>query len=98
MSLPGKLKSIRLTALLLALLVVAPVSWASPLSDAKEAGLVKETPDGYVTSAKGASEKIQKLVQDVNKRRLEAYRKIADKNGISVEQVGHESYQRRHQQ
>ena len=98
MSLPGKLKSIRLTALLLALLVVAPVSWASPLSDAKEAGLVQETPDGYVTSAKGASAKIRELVKDVNKRRLEAYRKIADKNGISVEQVGHESYQRRHQQ
>jgi len=98
MPVPGKFEMIRVTALLLILLIVAPVSWASPLSDAKEEGLVQETPDGYVVSQKGAPANIQKLVQDVNQRRLEAYQKIADKNGVSVEQVAKESYLRRHQQ
>jgi|TARA_Y100000310_G_scaffold337657_2_gene425296 hypothetical protein len=89
---------IRLATLLLILSGVTAVAWGSPLSDAKEAGLVQESVDGYVTSAKGASKRIQELVNDVNKRRRAAYQKIADKNGISIEQVGRESYVRRHRQ
>ncbi|HJN49714.1 MAG: DUF1318 domain-containing protein [Pseudomonadales bacterium] len=94
MPVPGKFKMIRLTTMLV-LLVVAADGWASPLSDAKAAGLVLESADGFVVSAKSAPVKIQKLVADINKRRHEAYKKIADKNGISVEQVGRESYVRR---
>ncbi len=94
---PVRFKIMRLTIFLL-ILLVAPVSWASPLSEAKAAGLVKETPDGYVASQGSASEKIQVLVKDVNELRRAAYIKIADKNGISIEQVASASYLRRHKQ
>lgn len=98
MPVTGKFKMIRLSALLLTALVVAPVSWASPLSDAKEAGLVQEKADGYVAGKKGAAQKIQQLVEDVNERRREAYKKIAAKNGVNIEQVARASYERRHPQ
>lgn len=98
MTAPGKFKLIRFTPMLLTLLLLASASWASPFSDAKAAGLVLEQPDGFVVSKEGAAPNIQKLVLDVNKRRKAAYKKIADKNGVSVEQVGRESYLKRHPQ
>lgn len=98
MAVPGKFKMIRFTSMLLTLLLLAPGSWASPFSDAKAAGLVLEKPDGFVVSKEGAAQNIQKLVLDVNKRRRAAYKKIADKIGVSVEQVAQESYLKRHPQ
>ena len=68
---------------------------ASPLDDAREAGQIIETSDGYVKAATGVSSDITTLVLDINKRRQEAYTKIAKKNGLTVKQVGEESYKKR---
>ena len=70
-------------------------SFASPLSDAKAAGLVKELTNGYIAAVGKADKNTAALVADINKRRKAAYAKIAAKNNISVEQVGIESYKRR---
>ena len=77
-----------------------PVVSASPLSDARDAGLVKELTSGFIasTEAGAASAEITNLVKDINTKRSGAYQKIAKKNGVSVEQVGQESYLKRHPQ
>ena len=69
---------------------------ASPLSDAKSAGLVKEVPSGYIAAVGRATPDIGALVKDINERRKVAYEKIATETGITVEQVGQESYIKRH--
>ena len=69
---------------------------ASPLDDAREAGQIIETSDGYVKAAAGVpAADITVLVADINKRRQEAYAKIAKKNGLPAKQVGEESYRKR---
>ena len=83
---------------LLFLIAVCSFSQASPLDDARNAGQVVETADGYVRATDAAGSvpaNIQTLVDDINKRRKAAYGDIAKKNGISVAQVGAESYKRR---
>ncbi len=67
---------------------------ASPISDAVDAGKVKELPSGYVEAVDKSAE-IVALVKEVNEGRKEAYEKIAKSNGLSVEQVGKASYQKR---
>lgn len=69
---------------------------ASPLSDAKSAGFVKEMPDGYVATQGRASADIGALVENINQRRKAAYAKIARQNDLTVRQVGRESYTKRH--
>ena len=69
---------------------------ASPLSDAKSAGLVKEVSNGYIAAVGRATPDIGALVKDINERRKAAYEKIATETGITVEQVGQESYIKRH--
>ena len=68
---------------------------ASPLDDARAAGYVTEIANGYVKAQGNVSPRIKSLIVDVNKRRREAYSRIAKKNGISVEQVATESYLKR---
>jgi uncharacterized protein YdbL (DUF1318 family) len=69
---------------------------ASPLSDAKNAGLIIEVPSGYIVAVGKASGQTAVLVKDINKRRKAAYEKIAKQTGISVKQVGQESFTKRH--
>ena len=69
---------------------------ASPISDAKSAGLVKEVASGYVATVGKASAQTVALVKDINNRRKTAYEKIAKQTGISAAQVGQESYTKRH--
>ncbi|MBQ60862.1 MAG: hypothetical protein CMQ19_02185 [Gammaproteobacteria bacterium] len=82
---------------LVAALISMPLQ-ASPLSDARTAGQVTEQPSGYVKAGTDVSPAISALVADVNKRRRQAYSRIAKKNGISVDQVAKESYVRRSKQ
>ena len=81
---------------LLSTLLLTASATASPLSDARDAGAVKELPTGFVTSQGIVSADINKLVKDVNTRRRAAYQKIAKKNKLTVEQVGRESYAKRY--
>ena len=85
------------SVMLLMALVAAPLQ-ASPLDDARNAGQVKEMPNGYIaaTAHGKVPADISGLVADVNDRRRDAYGNIAKKNGISVDQVASESYKKRH--
>jgi hypothetical protein len=67
---------------------------ASPISDAVDAGKAKELPTGYVEAIEKSPE-IVALVKEVNAGRRAEYEKIAQRNGISVEQVGKASYEKR---
>ncbi|MFP6808004.1 MAG: DUF1318 domain-containing protein [Pseudomonadales bacterium] len=69
---------------------------ASPLDDARKAGQVMEMPNGYVMAQGQVPSNVNTLVTDINKRRRDAYEKIARENGISAKQVAAESYKQRH--
>ncbi len=81
--------------ILLLVLISSFSAWASPLSDARDAGLVIEVSDGYVRAQNNSSPRIQQLVVEINEKRRIAYSQIAARNGITVEQVGVESYRQR---
>ena len=68
---------------------------ASPLDDARAAGQIIETSDGYVKARSGVPADITALAADINKRRRDAYTKIAKQNGLTAKQVGEESYKKR---
>ena len=61
---------------------------ASPLEDAKKAGLVGEQPDGYVGLVTGnAPANVVALVREVNAKRRTAYQQIATQKAIPIEDV-----------
>jgi uncharacterized protein YdbL (DUF1318 family) len=61
---------------------------ASPIEDAKKAGLVGEQPDGYVGLVSGnAPADVVALVREVNGKRRAAYLDIAKQKGAAVEDV-----------
>ena len=63
--------------------------WASPLDDAKAAGLIGERPDGYVAAVQpNPAPDIAALVADINAKRRAAYQDIAAKENVPVDQVG----------
>lgn len=59
---------------------------ALDLQGAKEKGLVGERPDGMVGVVVQSAEAKQ-VVKSINAKRLQAYKKIAAKNNMSVDQV-----------
>ena len=80
--------------LLLASIMFSISVVASPISDAVAAGKAKELPTGFV-EAVDKSPEIVALVKEVNAGRKAEYEKIAERNGITVEQVGKASYEKR---
>ncbi len=71
------------------LLGVTGDSWASPLDDAKAAGLIGERPDGYVAAVPpNPPPDIAALVKEINAKRRGAYEDIAAKQNVPVDQVG----------
>jgi len=61
---------------------------ASPLDDAKAAGLIGERPDGYVgLVVESASDETRKLVDDINAKRKARYGEIAKSNDTPVSLV-----------
>lgn len=84
------LKYFALTVMLL-MLTISPTlaSSASDLDifEAKQAGLVGEKPDGMVGIVKDHVTELQKLVKSINEGRLQSYREIAGKQGVSLEEV-----------
>lgn len=79
-------------ALLLGLLLSVAISgfaFAQTLDQAKSQGLVGETADGYIAAvAPNPSPEIQALIRTTNDGRRQAYAELAQRNGITVEQVG----------
>ncbi len=60
--------------------------FALDLSDAKQQGLVGEKVDGLLGVVKSSRE-VNQLVQSINAQRIELYKEIAVKNGMTLEQV-----------
>ncbi|WP_115717524.1 YdbL family probable chaperone protein [Gallaecimonas mangrovi] len=69
-----------------AALMLPLAAWAMSLDEAKSQGLLGEQPNGFLGVVKATPEAVA-LAQDINQKRREAYLKIAQKNGISLEQV-----------
>lgn len=64
-------------------------AWAQSLDQAKAQGLVGERVDGYIAAVTAnPSPEIQALIQTTNDGRRQAYADLAQRNGITVEQVG----------
>ena len=84
----------KLIVMLLAGLLSMPVI-GSELGDARSAGYIVETSDGFVRAEVAAPANVKSLATEINKKRRQAYAKIAKKNGISIEQVGARSYAQR---
>ena len=78
----------RLTAVAAALLLALSASLALALNigEAKSRGLVGETATGYIAAVQ-ASPEVNALIADINAKRKAQYRRIAQKNGISLEAV-----------
>jgi uncharacterized protein len=77
-----------LSSFLAAMLLVAVGAMAADLDQAKRDGLVGERADGFlglVTSSAPAD--VVQLVKEVNAKRKAEYERIAEKNGLSLEQV-----------
>ena len=81
-----------IACLALSMTLLATPVFAGPLDDARDSGQVIETPDGYIQSNGKVPPEIVTLVKDINKRRQQAYARIAKKNGIAIDQVARQSY------
>jgi len=51
-------------------------AWALDLGEAKNKGLVGETPSGYLESVKAPDDATKQLIKDINGRRNAQYKKI----------------------
>lgn len=72
--------------LVLFTLVFSFSCFAIGLSDAKEQGVIGEQSNGLLGVVESSTE-VEVLVADINARRLVKYAQIAEKNGMTVEQV-----------
>lgn len=90
----SKLTTIR-TLIFATLLALNLSAAAAPLDDAKHAGHVIEIATGYVEATPEAPASMSALVDDINERRRQAYERIGQRNGITADQVGAESYRQR---
>ena len=68
------------------LLALSCPAWALDLGQAKAEGLVGETNTGYVGAVRSSAD-VEALVKDINKQRQAHYKKIADKNDITLQAV-----------
>lgn len=79
-------------ALLLGLLISVAMSGfaiGQSLDQAKAQGLVGEKVDGYVAAVTpNPSAEIEALIRTTNDGRRQAYAQLAQRNGITVEEVG----------
>ena len=85
----------KLVSCFLIALMFSASAMAAPLDDARAKGYVVEMPNGYIKATPIAPADIDKLVKEINEKRKQVYQQIAEKHGISVEQVGAESYRKR---
>lgn len=72
----------------LLVLLGAAAAHASELDEAKRAGLVGETMEGYVAAVADVPKpEVQALVTDINAKRRAEYQRIARDNGLELSQV-----------
>ena len=75
-----------ITLILFGLLLICSPATALDLSTAKAQGLVGETASGYLAPVKSTPE-AQKLVKDINTKRKEHYKQIAQRNKTPLNTV-----------
>jgi len=75
-----------LLVLITALLITCQAAFALDLQTAKAQGLVGETLTGYLAPVKATPE-VQQLVKTINTKRKAQYKKIAQRNGTSLQAV-----------
>lgn len=66
---------------------VGSTAWALSLDEAKANGQVGEKASGYLGVVTGGNPEVQALVEDVNRKRRQAYEEIAHRNGTSLTSV-----------
>jgi len=82
----SKLIAVTLTCLLV--LFTPLLAFGITLDQAKQQGLLGERPDGYLGLAKPAtSSKTIELMKDINNKRRDVYKGIAEKNGTALSAV-----------
>ncbi len=81
-----QMKKILLTLFSCCVLLIQ-TAWALDLTEAKNSGLVGETPSGYLEAVKSPNGAVNKLVKNINGQRKVQYEKIAKQNGTSVNAV-----------
>jgi uncharacterized protein YdbL (DUF1318 family) len=74
------------SALILGTVLLATPAFALDLHGARQSGLVGEKADGYVTALQPSPD-VDKLVKEVNGRRLAEYTRISKENGQPVNVV-----------
>ena len=67
-------------------LLLAFSASALTLQEAKKSGFLGELPNGYIGLVKSNDEALR-IMNTVNKKRLAHFKKLANKNGLSVTQV-----------
>jgi uncharacterized protein len=66
---------------------VAFSAFALSLDEAKAKGLVGERPNGYLGSVNPSNTEAQSLIEDVNRKRRQAYEEIAKRNRTDIRAV-----------
>lgn len=77
------MKTLRTILFLLSFMVIATAS-AMGLSEAKDNGLVGETPQGYIAATSSPDAATRALISAVNEKRKAKYKRIAQDNGTSL--------------
>jgi uncharacterized protein YdbL (DUF1318 family) len=86
------------TAIFAGVVLLPMAAWALDLQQAKTNGWVGETPRGYIAVVGAAPADALRLVENINAKRLEEYKKISLKQNQPVDVVarlmGEKLYQR----
>ena len=75
-------------------LFLASPALAATVSEAKASGHACEQTNGYLRATADAPQEVKTLIKDVNAKRKTQYTKIAEKNGVEVDQVAKLTAQR----
>ncbi len=78
--------SIRIALLAACLMLFSAPLFALDLQSAKQQGMVRETPSGYLKAVKSSPE-VKSLVSSVNAKRKQHYSRISKKTGASLKAV-----------
>jgi uncharacterized protein len=62
-------------------------AFALELQDAKDQGLVGETPSGYLEAVKAPDAEVTQLIESINAKRKEHYKAIAGNNNTTLAAV-----------
>lgn len=81
-------KSLAVVLIGMLLLLMPLLAFGVTLDEAKQQGLLGERPDGYLGLVKPSSTpETVNLMKDINNKRRDVYRGIAEKNGTAVSAV-----------